>query len=82
MKIEVCLGSSCHVKGGNRILELLKDAIREHHLEDKVELAGTVCLGECKSGGVNMRIDGKTVTGVTEKGFNEFFDEKVIKALV
>jgi NADH:ubiquinone oxidoreductase subunit E len=81
MKIEVCLGSSCHVKGGNKIIDLLKKAIKEHQLEDKVELAGTVCLGQCKSGGVNMKIDGTIITGVTEKGFNEFFDEKVIKAL-
>jgi len=81
MKIEVCLGSTCHVKGGNRVLDLLKEAIKKNHLEKKVELGGTVCLGQCKSNGVNMKIDGNIVTGVTEQGFNEFFKEKVIKAL-
>ena len=81
MKIEVCLGSSCHVKGGQQILQLLKENIRKNNIEDKVELGGTVCLGECKSAGVNMKIDGKVVTGITEKNFDQFFKEKVLLPL-
>ncbi|MCR5290134.1 MAG: (2Fe-2S) ferredoxin domain-containing protein [Treponema sp.] len=81
MKIEVCLGSSCHVKGGNGVLEKLKNAIKKHNLENKVDLIGTVCLGECKSNGVNLKIDGKLVTGITESSFDAFFDETVLKAL-
>ncbi|MCK9169216.1 MAG: (2Fe-2S) ferredoxin domain-containing protein [Treponema sp.] len=78
MKIEVCVGSSCHVKGGQNILNLLKKSIKENGLEDKVMLAGTTCLGQCKSSGVNMRIDGNVVTGVTEAGFNDFFKSSVL----
>jgi NADH:ubiquinone oxidoreductase subunit E len=78
MKIEVCVGSSCHVKGGQDILNLLKKSINENGLKDKVTLAGTTCLGQCKSAGVNMRIDGNVVTGVTEAGFNDFFKKNVL----
>lgn len=81
MKIEVCVGSSCHVKGGQDVLNLLKKSINKNGLEDKVTLAGTTCLGQCKSGGVNMRIDGNVVTGVTEAGFNEFFKSNVLAPL-
>lgn len=81
MKIEVCLGSSCHVKGGSVIVDLLRKAIAEHNLENKVELAGTVCLGQCTSDGVNMKIDDAIVTGVTEKGFDDFFADKVLRVL-
>jgi NADH:ubiquinone oxidoreductase subunit E len=81
MKIEVCVGSSCHVKGGQDVLNLLKKSISENGLEDKVTLAGTTCLGQCKSAGVNMRIDGNIVTGVTEAGFNEFFKTTVLAPL-
>ncbi|HAH62000.1 MAG TPA: hypothetical protein DCL73_07870 [Treponema sp.] len=81
MKIEVCVGSSCHVKGGQDVLNLLKKSINKNGLEDKVTLAGTTCLGQCKSDGVNMRIDGNVVTGVTEAGFNEFFKSNVLVPL-
>ena len=78
MKIEVCVGSSCHVKGGQDIVKMLKDAIKANKLENKVELTGTTCLGQCKSEGVNMKIDGAIVTGVTPAGFNDFFKTNVL----
>lgn len=81
MKIEVCVGSSCHVKGGQDILNLLKKSIKESGIENKVTLAGTTCLGQCKSAGVNMRIDGNVVTGITEANFNEFFKNNVLTPL-
>ena len=50
MKITVCIGSSCHVKGSRLVVEQLKNLISENKLEDKVELAGTFCLGQCQQG--------------------------------
>lgn len=50
MKVTVCIGSSCHLKGSRKVVEELKRLISEGHLEDKVELAGTFCLGQCQSG--------------------------------
>jgi NADH:ubiquinone oxidoreductase subunit E len=81
MKIEVCVGSSCHVKGGQDILILLKKAIKENGIENKVTLAGTTCLGQCKSAGVNLRVDGNVVTGITEENFSEFFKNSVLTPL-
>jgi NADH:ubiquinone oxidoreductase subunit E len=54
------------------------DAIKANKLENKVELTGTTCLGQCKSEGVNMKIDGAIVTGVTPAGFNDFFKTNVL----
>ena len=45
MTITVCLGSACHVKGSHFVLEGLKSLIKQHHVEDKVTLAGTFCTG-------------------------------------
>ena len=36
MKIEVCMGSSCHAKGASRVLDLLREAIAANKLEDKI----------------------------------------------
>ena len=38
MKITVCIGSSCHIKGSRQVVEQLQYLIRENHLDDKVEL--------------------------------------------
>ena len=41
MKITVCIGSSCHLKGSRHIVEELQYLIAQNDLKDKVELAGT-----------------------------------------
>ena len=81
MKIEVCMGSSCHAKGASRVLDLLREAIATNKLEDKIELAGSICLGACKENGANLRVDGEVVSGITKENFYEFFNTKVIDAL-
>ena len=81
MTIAVCMGSSCHVKGAKTIIELLKEKIKANNLEDKVTLAGTICLGQCASGGANMKIDDEIVTGITRENFDNFFAEKVLAKL-
>ena len=45
MKITVCIGSSCHIKGSRQVVEQLQYLIRENNLDDKVELSGTFCIG-------------------------------------
>ncbi|MGH4036680.1 MAG: (2Fe-2S) ferredoxin domain-containing protein [Sphaerochaeta sp.] len=81
MTIEICLGSSCHVKGSKKIFALVEKAIKDNKLEKKVKLAGTLCLGHCDSDGVNMRIDDEIVLGITEKNFDEMFKTKVLDVI-
>ena len=45
MQVLVCVGSSCHLKGSYDIIELMKKAIKDNKLEDKVTLKATFCLG-------------------------------------
>lgn len=78
MTIEICLGSACHVKGSRRIFALVEKAIKDNKLEKKVKLAGTLCLGQCGSDGVNMKIDEEILTGVKEENFKEIFKNKVL----
>ena len=44
MKITVCIGSSCHIKGSRQVVEQLQQLISENNLKDRVELAGTFCM--------------------------------------
>ena len=57
MKVTVCIGSSCHIKGSRHVVEGLRDLIAANGLEDKVDLGGTFCLGQCQEG-VCVTVDG------------------------
>ena len=57
MKVTVCIGSSCHIKGSRQVVEQLQKLILENNVGDKVELGGTFCLGNCQQG-VCVSVDG------------------------
>jgi NADH:ubiquinone oxidoreductase subunit E len=76
MKITVCIGSSCHVKGSRLVVERLQALIGENNLADKVELAGTFCLGKCQQG-VCVTVD-ETFFSVSPDTVDEFFNNEVI----
>ncbi len=75
MKITVCIGSSCHIKGSRQVVEQLQYLIAENNLGDKVELGGTFCMGECQKG-VCVTINDEFYS-VTPDTVNEFFEKDV-----
>lgn len=79
MKITVCIGSSCHVKGSRDVVETFKRLIEEKNLQDKVDLNGTFCLGSCRDG-VCLEIDGQ-VYSVTPDTAEDFFVREVVNKL-
>ena len=81
MIIQICVGSSCHIKGSAEIVELLQAAVAENHLENDVTLAGSFCIGKCNRIGVTVQVDDEVHTGVTREGFKEFFQEQVLAKL-
>ncbi len=81
MIIQICVGSSCHIKGAPEIVELLQKAVADHHLESEVTLAGSFCIGKCNRVGVTVQVDDEVYTGVTKEGFKEFFQEHVLAKL-
>ncbi len=81
MIVQICVGSSCHIKGSHEIVELMKKAVSEHSLEDEVTLAGSFCIGKCNRIGVTIQVDDDVYTGVTPSGFDVFFREKILDKL-
>ena len=81
MIIQVCVGSSCHLKGTQDIVALFQKAVAEHHLDDQVTLAGSFCIGKCNRVGVTVQVDDEIYTGITREGFKEFFADKVLHQL-
>ena len=75
MKITVCIGSSCHIKGSRQVVEQLQELIAANGLGDKVELAGTFCMGRCREG-VCVTVD-EEFYSVTPDNVAEFFNANV-----
>ena len=76
MKITVCIGSSCHIKGSRQVVERLQKLIADNNLKDKVDLGGTFCMGNCAKG-VCVTVD-EVVHSVTPDNVDEFFAGEVL----
>lgn len=76
--IKICVGSSCHLKGSEQIVELLKKTVEEQGLEDEVVLSASFCFGKCNRVGVTVQVNDEVITGVTPERFDEFFRMHVL----
>lgn len=77
MVVDVCVGSSCHLKGSYDVIQKLQKLIAENNLEDKVTLKASFCLGNC-SNGVSMRIDGEVVSNANPENIEDIFKEQIL----
>lgn len=75
MKITVCIGSSCHIKGSRSVVEQLQYLIEENGLGDKIELGGTFCMGNCQKG-VCVNVD-EEFFSVAPDSVKEFFENNI-----
>lgn len=80
MNVYICVGSSCHIKGSYDIINLMREAISENHLEDKVNLSAAFCLGRCTDG-VSVKVDEDVICSVSKENFPDFFRQHVLDKL-
>ena len=76
IKITVCIGSSCHIKGSRQVVEQLQYLIAENNLGEKVELGGTFCMGKCQQG-VCVTVN-DSFHSVTPENVADFFTKEVL----
>ena len=75
LRITVCIGSSCHIKGSRQVVEQLQRLIAQEELGDKVELSGSFCIGKCQQG-VCVTVNDEFYS-VTPESVEEFFAKEV-----
>lgn len=80
MKITICIGSSCHIKGSRQVVEKLQDLIEKNKLTNSIELSGTFCMSNCQKG-VSVNLDDKLFS-VTPETAESFFEDEVLKYFV
>ena len=76
MKVTVCIGSSCHLKGSRQVVERLQTLIADNNLQNKVELGGTFCMGKCQQG-VCVNVDEEFLS-VTPQSVDNFFKTAIL----
>ena len=79
--VQVCVGSSCYLKGSQDIVDLLQSAVAEHNIEDEVVLSGSFCIGKCNRVGVTVQVDDDIHVGITRDNFREFFKENILDVI-
>lgn len=77
MKVTVCIGSSCHIKGSRQVVETLQNLIVKNNVSDKVDLSGTFCMGRCQEG-VCVTVDGDFFS-VDPETAESFFENNILK---
>ena len=76
MKVTVCIGSSCHIKGSRQVVERLQCLVEKNDLGKKVDMGGTFCLGKCQQG-VCVMVD-DSFHSVTPETVDDFFANEVL----
>jgi len=64
IKVTVCVGSSCHVRGSRAVLKRFAEVIEEERLADHVALVGSFCMERCGEG-MNWKFDDENVTSAS-----------------
>lgn len=75
--IQVCVGSSCHLRGAPQVVELFQKKVAEQNLEGEVILMGSFCAGKCNAEGVTVTVNDEVFTGVTKENFETFWNDKI-----
>ena len=75
MKVTICIGSACHLKGSREIIEKLQKMVAENGLCDKVDLNGAFCSGNCDPG-VCVTVEGELYS-LKPEDTEEFFEKEI-----
>lgn len=79
MRVSICIGSACHLKGSREVIQKLQRLVSDNGLEDKVDLNGDFCSGNCVKG-VCVTVDGELYS-VKPETAEEFFLKEIKEKL-
>ena len=76
IKLSVCVGSSCHLKGSYNVIQAFQQMVEEESLHDKLNMEARFCMKECQKG-VSVAIDDE-VHSVSPETAREFFKSNIL----
>lgn len=79
MRVTICIGSACHLKGAREIIEQMQALVKEHGVGEKVDLNGSFCSGNCVNG-VCVTVD-DVLHSLKPEDTKTFFDQEILGRL-
>ena len=79
MRVSICIGSACHLKGSREVIKQLQHLVASNNLQDQVSLNGDFCTGNCERG-VCVRVD-EELFSVSPETTESFFKEQILSRL-
>ncbi len=76
MTITVCMGSSCFSRGNANNAEAVQEIVEKLGLQDKVDIRGCLCEGECKKG-PNVRINDTLYSNVSPFSLEDILKHEI-----
>lgn len=79
INITICIGSSCHLKGSREIVKIFERLISENQLNDRIDLSGSFCMGQCVKG-VCVKVNGE-LCSLRPDTAEAFFNDVILPKL-
>ena len=76
LDLNVCIGSSCHLKGAYNVIQTFQQLVEAQGLHDKIEMKAQFCMKQCQNG-VSVSFDGEVFSVSTETA-KSFFEVTVL----
>lgn len=78
--VYICIGSACHLKGAQDVINSFKVLIETYHLEDKLELKAAFCTGHCVQAVAVEKWDGEFLS-LNKENTEQIFKERILPYL-
>ena len=76
VKVDVCVGTNCFLKGSQAILRDLLQDVEKRGLQERVEVSASFCFEKCEHG-PTVRVDGQAIHHCTSKKACAALEEKL-----
>lgn len=77
MKVFICIGSSCHLRGSESVVRTFQEMVKEYGVQADIELSGSFCMGAC-SQGVSVKVN-DNIYHVRPEDADKFFEQVILK---
>ena len=79
VKVTVCVGSSCHIRGSRAVLKRFAEIIQAENLENEVALVGSFCMERCGES-MNWKFDDEEISSTSVEEAEETLRSKLAEA--
>ena len=80
MDVQICVGSSCHLKGSYNVIRAFQKLVEEYGLQDQIDLKAAFCMGHCTEG-VSTMFGDEYVGNVTPENAVEVSKKHTLEPL-